>query len=236
MVGHHLEQAYIYRTQLGPVDAHVRSLGSRAADKLTTAGRRAFVRGDLPAATGLFGRAMATLDDADPARLTLAPDLAEALMERGDFDRANEVLAGVESAGGDPSSEPVVARARLVRLLVDLYAGHEEGWTDRTREEVEHSRPIFEAAEDHAGLATLWRVRWYADIWRATSASSAAVRWRTRTVPSRGPSAWTKRSRVARSSSRRSRATGAPRRWSRAPWRSCWPWPAPRIALGPRKQ
>ena len=163
IVGYHLAQAYAYRTQLS-VDEHVRVLGSRAAERLGAAGRRAFTRGDLPAATDLLGRAMATLPPADPLRLALAADLAEALLERGEFEQAGEVLDEIEAASDDPACAPSVARGRLVRLYVDLYAGHEEGWSDRTYAEVDRSGPIFEAAADHVGLATAWRVRWNADV------------------------------------------------------------------------
>ena len=164
VVGHHLEQAYLYRNQLGLIDPHIRVLGSRAAEKLGTAGRRAFTRGDLPAATDLFGRAMATLAQMDPVRLNLAPDLGEVLMERGDFDRAREVLGEVEAATDDPTCRATIGRARLVRLLVDLSAGDDEGWSERTGAEVARSIPIFEETGDHVGLATAWRVRWNADV------------------------------------------------------------------------
>lgn len=163
IVGYHLAEAYAYRTQLG-VDEHVGVLGSRAAERLGAAGRRAFTRGDLPAATDLLGRAIATLAPADPARLALSADHAEALLERGEFEQAGEVLDQIEAAGADPACAAPVARGRLVRLMVDLYAGHEEGWSERTYAEVERSSPIFEAVADHVGLATAWRARWNADV------------------------------------------------------------------------
>ncbi|MGH2446603.1 MAG: ATP-binding protein [Candidatus Limnocylindria bacterium] len=159
VIGYHLEQAYGYRGQLGPIDAHARVLGSRAAEKLATAGRRAFVRGDLPAAVDLLGRGMTTLAAGDPTRLMLMPDLGEALMESGSFERAVEILAEADDAPDDPACRPTVARARLVRQLVDLYAGNEEGWAERTESEVARSIPIFEASGDDAGLATAWRLR-----------------------------------------------------------------------------
>ena len=164
IAGYHLEQAYAYRSQLGPIDAHIRALGSRAADKLTTAGRRAFTRGDLPAATDLLERAMAALAEADPARLALAPELGEVLLERGEFARALEALDEAEAARDDPACAATVARARLIRLLVELYAGSEESWLERAEAEVGRAIPVFEAARDDAGLATAWRVRCNADV------------------------------------------------------------------------
>ena len=159
IIGYHLEQAGVYRGQLGPADDHTRGLVKRASERLTSAGRRAFVRGDLPAAIDLFGRARATLPLEDPMRATLAPDLAEALMEKAEFERAIEVLDDAERMAADPDCATTVERARLVRLLVDLYAGNEEGWSERTRAAVARAIPLFEAAGDHTGLTTAWRLR-----------------------------------------------------------------------------
>lgn len=163
IIGYHLEQAFIYRTQLGPTDETAAALGARAAAKLAGAGRRAFVRGDLPAATTLLTRACDVLAPNDPRRLALLPDLAEAFMERGDFDAAAAVLDEAERIPASPATEPELARARLVRLLVDLYAGNEEGWSDRVADELARSLPIFADAGHDAGQATAWRLRYAAD-------------------------------------------------------------------------
>ena len=64
----------------------------------------------------------------------------------------------------DPACAAPVARGRLVRLYVDLYAGQDAGWAEKTRAEVERAISIFEAADDQVGLATAWRVRCNADI------------------------------------------------------------------------
>ncbi|HEY6609295.1 MAG TPA: adenylate/guanylate cyclase domain-containing protein, partial [Candidatus Limnocylindria bacterium] len=120
VIGYHLEQATGYRGQLGPIDEHARALATRASDKLATAGRRAFARGDLPAAIDLLGRALETLPGDDPARVGLMPDLAEALLEAGEFDLALASLSSIDDAPDDSISQCAVARGRLVRLLVDL--------------------------------------------------------------------------------------------------------------------
>src|SRR5438034_3410633 len=66
ILGYHLEQAVRYRSELGPLDEAGQVLAGRAADKLGSAGRRAFGRGDLPAAANLLRRATALLPkDAD---------------------------------------------------------------------------------------------------------------------------------------------------------------------------
>lgn len=160
IVGYHLEQAFAYGGQLGAIDAHVRVLGSRAAEKLCAAGQRAFVRGDLPAAINLLGRAVATLPEVDPVRLGIIPDLAEAVLETGDFERALEILGEAERPAAAAANEPAVARAALVHLLVDFYAGREETWTGHVQQETQRTIAIFEAAGDQAGLATAWRLRY----------------------------------------------------------------------------
>ncbi|HSK93130.1 MAG TPA: adenylate/guanylate cyclase domain-containing protein, partial [Candidatus Angelobacter sp.] len=160
IVGYHLEQAFRYRSQLGGVDDASSSLGGRAAGKLAGAGRRAFVRGDMPAAIGLLRRSVDVLPRHDPRRLALLPDLAEALMETGDFAAAAGVLdEAIEPAAVD-ANEPEVIRASLIRLLIEMYAGPDEGWSARVDKALAHAIPVFEVAGHESGLATAWRMRY----------------------------------------------------------------------------
>src|SRR5919197_266977 len=71
IVGYHLEQAFHYRRQLGPLDEPGRELGARAGARLAAAGERALGRGDLPAAAGLLERALAVLPSDDDRRTEL---------------------------------------------------------------------------------------------------------------------------------------------------------------------
>jgi class 3 adenylate cyclase/tetratricopeptide (TPR) repeat protein len=169
IVGYHLEQAYIYGGQLGPIDAQVAALGARAADKLAAAGQRAFARGDLPAAVNLLGRAVATLPANSPTRLALIPDLAEATMETGEFERAIEILAEAEHPAAVESNEPAVVRAGLIRLMIDFYAGSEEDWAERVTRATEPAMALFNATDQHSGLATAWRLRY--------AIEATALRW-----------------------------------------------------------
>src|SRR3989442_725044 len=59
IAGYHLEQAYTYRSELGPLDDVARALAPRAAERLLAAARRALDRGDLPAAESLAPRSVA---------------------------------------------------------------------------------------------------------------------------------------------------------------------------------
>jgi predicted ATPase/class 3 adenylate cyclase len=160
IIGYHLEQAYIYGGELGPIDAQVAALGARAADKLAAAGQRAFARGDLPAAVNLLGRAIAVLPANDPTRLALISDLAEATMETGEFERAVEILSEAEDPAAAEVNPPAAARARLIHLLVDFYAGTDEDWSKRVSDETTRALSIFERTADEQGLATAWRLRY----------------------------------------------------------------------------
>src|SRR5262249_60472245 len=69
--GHHLERAYLARRELGPADDATQALGGRAATLLASAGRRAFARDDLPAASALLDRAAALPLDPEAQAETL---------------------------------------------------------------------------------------------------------------------------------------------------------------------
>src|SRR5205085_879898 len=61
ILGYHLEQAYQYLSELGPIDDHGLELGRRGAAHLATAGDRAFARGDMAVAANLLRRAATLL-------------------------------------------------------------------------------------------------------------------------------------------------------------------------------
>ncbi len=59
ILGYHLQQAYRYKADLGPVDDHGRELATRAANRLGNAGLRAHARGDMWGASKLLSSAVA---------------------------------------------------------------------------------------------------------------------------------------------------------------------------------
>src|ERR671931_504439 len=154
ILGYHLEQAHRYLGELGPLDDHGREVGRRAAKRLASAGRRAFGRGDMTAAANLLERAAALLEPGDPQRLALLPDLGEALVDTGDFTRAEEVLRDAEAAGDERLAE----EGRLSLLLVRLFGADPERWAEEVERETARAIPIFEAAGDDRALAKAWRV------------------------------------------------------------------------------
>lgn len=87
VIAYHLERAFAYRRQLGPLDERGRAIGVRAARLLWSAGQRALSREDLAAAANLLQRAHEC--GADHAVLW---DLGEALLCAGDTAAAAAVV------------------------------------------------------------------------------------------------------------------------------------------------
>ena len=141
ILGYHLEQAYRYLFQLGPIDDHARTIGERAATKLAATGRRAFERGDMAAAANLLERATALLEPLDPRRLALFPELGEALLQVGDFAHAESLLqdavATAEVANEQTLAANAGARAHARRValgrLGGLGGGGDQGGRGRDR-------------------------------------------------------------------------------------------------------
>jgi predicted ATPase/class 3 adenylate cyclase len=160
ILGYHLEQAWTYLSELGPLDDRGRAIGEDGARRLSAAGRRAFARGDVSAAESLLGRAAALLPADHPERLQLLPEHGEALLMTGRFEEASAVLE--EAIGRAGVAPTAAARARLVRLLVRLRTGAVEGWGEGADHEIASTIEVFEAEGDEAGLAMAWRLRAWA--------------------------------------------------------------------------
>jgi predicted ATPase/class 3 adenylate cyclase len=170
ILGYHLEQAYRYRAELASADAHSRALAARAAELLTSAGRRAFARGDAPASVRLLTRATILLADDQAARTELAPDLGAALMEVGELVQAEAVLSRAEAAAAAAGDRRLELRALLQRCWLQLRAEPKVGAT-RVQEIAEQAIDAFERLHDDAGLARAWSllggVHWFASRWGA---------------------------------------------------------------------
>jgi tetratricopeptide (TPR) repeat protein len=158
ILGYHLEQAYRYLFQLGPIDDHARGIGERAALKLAAAGRRAFERGDMAAAANLLERATALLEPLDPRRLALFPELGEALLQVGEFEHAEGLLQDAVAAAEVANESTLAANAELVRMLVLLLSGDSSGWEAAATTAAEDAIELCRRAGDEVGLARAWRL------------------------------------------------------------------------------
>jgi tetratricopeptide (TPR) repeat protein len=170
ILGYHLEQAHRYRAELAPPDHHTRELATRGATSLVAAGRRAFARGDAPAAVGLLTRATVLLRDDEEARLEIAPDLGAALIETGDLMQADAVLSRTIAAADSSGDKQLELRAELERAWVDLRGEATVGAGD-LQAIAERGISTFEGAGDEVGLARAWfllsAVHWLASRWGA---------------------------------------------------------------------
>jgi predicted ATPase/class 3 adenylate cyclase len=169
--GYHLEQAYVILAQLAPVDDHVRGLGMRGAEYLSSAGHRALARGDMPAASTLLRRAAALLPTTDERHPRLLLDAGEASMEAGDLATAETLItAGIEGAVS-VGARALELAGRLILLDVQ-YATSPDHSEAELIEEVEAAIKELEALGDHEGQARAWRlltlVNWEACRWGAS--------------------------------------------------------------------
>jgi len=162
ILGFHLEQAYGYRTGLGIVDPGAREIGERAAAKLSSAGRRALERGDLPAAVSLLRRSVALLPRESTTRIELMVDLADGLGQQGDFGAAAEVLdeAGVVSA--ELGDDRLGARVRVLQAMIQVFGpGSADDQGSGAAAALDLARDTvstLEAHSDDGGLARAWRL------------------------------------------------------------------------------
>jgi tetratricopeptide (TPR) repeat protein len=128
----------------------------------------------MHAAANLLRRASALLDDHDPARVDLAPDLAEALLELGELELAETILAAAIEAAAELFDDRRRAHAVVTRLLVRFYSGGGDDAFDRAiGDDIDTALAVFEQAGDELGQARAWRVRFGAANSRGAFAEAA---------------------------------------------------------------
>ncbi|MDQ3875787.1 MAG: tetratricopeptide repeat protein, partial [Actinomycetota bacterium] len=155
LVGYHLEQAYRFREELGPVDRHARALAADAGRQLGRAGIAAWKRGDVPAAVNLLGRATALLPGDDELRRELVCELGVALRSAGDTERAEDVLAGAVDAAAAVNDARAALRARIELADIRLFS-RANARADELLELAESAIPVFEALGDQRSLGRTW--------------------------------------------------------------------------------
>ena len=123
IVGYHYEQAFQYRAELGSIDDQTRVLGRAAAERLGTAGRRAFVRSDVPAGVNLVSRAVALLGADDPLRVELVPNVrvVQGMSELSELSWADRVLTEAVEAAATTGDRRLASHALVQRGLLRLF-------------------------------------------------------------------------------------------------------------------
>jgi tetratricopeptide (TPR) repeat protein len=163
--GHHLEQAYFARADLGPINDELAELGARAGTALASAGHRAFAREDMPAAARLLGRAVALLGEG-PVRREAMRELSAALWVTGERERArsviDEVVAEAEAAGDE-----------RVEWYARLDAAHRNGNMTDLEEVAGRAVAVFTTLGDDLGLARARRRLAVAALRRCAFAAAA---------------------------------------------------------------
>jgi class 3 adenylate cyclase len=163
ILGHHLEQSYRLRVELGLLDEEARTVGDRAALLFAAAGHRAHARGDARSAAVLFGRA-AELSSSPLDRAGSALRQAGALREALAFAEAEELLTRVRSEAAAAGWYGVEAGADVELAMLSMYAAAYSAAQLRTTGE--HALAVFETLGDDRGMARalllLARERWLA--------------------------------------------------------------------------
>jgi class 3 adenylate cyclase/tetratricopeptide (TPR) repeat protein len=152
-VGYHLEQAVRYRAELGWREEKTDALAQEAGRRLASAGRRAVARADASAAANLLGRGARLLAHDAPERGELLVDLAEALHETGELQRAREILQQALDGASASGDDRVEARARLE--LANLRPLFDPGSVALEELQLagEHAVAVFERLGDDRRLA-----------------------------------------------------------------------------------
>jgi class 3 adenylate cyclase/tetratricopeptide (TPR) repeat protein len=167
IMGYHLEQAFRYRSELGPLTESDRGGAARAGGLLARAGRRAFDRGDRRAAANLLERAGRLLPEPAPEHVHALLDFGRSLVDSGEdlqggrvaFERARAEAEALER-------EHLRARAQIELYLLDIL-------TEPTVDEAVARRavPVLEREGDEEGLARAWfalaLAEWTQGLWDA---------------------------------------------------------------------
>ncbi len=178
VLGYHLEQAYLYRTQLGPLDEHGVTLGIRASQRLHSAGDRALARGDLPAATGLLTRAAALLPSVDLERARILTKAGGARMESGQFEAADEAFGEAIAIARENTDETLALTIEMDRLYLHYLTGT-AGSDDEVLATTMRAIDQLAAAGADDGLARAYRLRGSVELtagrWAATEEAAALL-------------------------------------------------------------
>jgi class 3 adenylate cyclase/tetratricopeptide (TPR) repeat protein len=156
LLGHHLEQAYRCRIQLGPLDEAGRALGRAAAHALVGAAHDAWLA-DRRSAARLLQRALAVAPD-DPARAQWLADVGSALLDTGDVSHGDAALREAAQLAATAEDVRLAWHVRLDCSLAALAHGRERRSTGELLEEAQRGVQALTEFGDDAGLARAWRI------------------------------------------------------------------------------
>ena len=169
IVGYHLEQAVLYRRELGREDD---AFALQAARRLGAAGRGALARGDNTAAVRLLERATKLPSQAATGRLEFVPDLVLALLDSARFDDA---LSSIDELAAT-DDERLSMYATVLGPVVEHING--TGSIEAGRTALAEGVEAFGRFGDERGLAFARMMQGH-DEWAACRAAAAAERYRS---------------------------------------------------------
>ena len=172
IIAYHLEQAYQNLVDVGIQDERTTALGVQAGSRLAAVGERAEARGDGPATTTLYRRAIGVLPRTHPARLSLIPDLARRLLVQGDVGGARSLSTGLAELAHELHDDTVRLNAAMVEAEIDIYLAT-PGATARGEEVGRRAIDVFERSKDDRSLARAWQLITNS-YWTAQRAGDAA--------------------------------------------------------------
>jgi class 3 adenylate cyclase/tetratricopeptide (TPR) repeat protein len=158
ILGYHLEQAVRYRSELGPLDSSGRELAGRAADKLGSAGLRAYGRGDNPAAANLLRRATILLDADSPQRTELAVQLAYVFLQDGEFAESLTAINEAADAAERTGNVRLARHADIARHSHTLYGSEEAANSAAILADTKQAIEWFESEGDPVGALSAWQL------------------------------------------------------------------------------
>jgi DNA-binding SARP family transcriptional activator/tetratricopeptide (TPR) repeat protein len=157
IIGYHYEQAFAYHAELGPVNEHVRAVGRAAAERLGTAGRRAFMRSDGRAGVNLISRGVTLLAPDDPLRVELVPNV-RVIQGMADLTWADRVLTEAVEAAATSGDRALAAHALVQRGFLRLFFAGSSVSPAELFDLSERAIEVFEELGDDLGLARAWRL------------------------------------------------------------------------------
>jgi class 3 adenylate cyclase/tetratricopeptide (TPR) repeat protein len=169
IVGYHLEQSFLYRSELGPLRDDDRRIAERAGELLGRAGRRALDRGDRTAAAILLRRATDLLPEPDAQHVLTLLDLGRCLLETADdlrgsrtaFERASQEAAAL-------GRDDLELRTQLELQYLGTYID-DDVQAEKSEALALQAIDVLARDSDDEGLARAWFLlaisRWTAGRW-----------------------------------------------------------------------
>ena len=175
ILGHHLEQSVRYRAELWPADPESVALSHRAAGHLETAGYAAHDRGDDLAAVNLLDRAAALLPGDAPVLGRLYTNLGTALVEAGQFEKAEAALYHAQRITAANGDDRLNAHARVQALVLGLELDPDAAVMEITRA-LPELRHEFDQSLDDLGICRTLQVE-AALHWKHARSGAAEHSW-----------------------------------------------------------